>query len=194
MLIIKKPAYECWLFSIIWSLVKGANAFIFIKIGKHTMTLSKVGAYFFFIFCLIVLILCYQFVWVFSRTTQGEIMNFGRGVGKPYRVIENVRICYNANNKVYVDTYLRNGLKDTTHQVRIKYLVFAPSVSRMDTLIGNWGLVIVLSVMVLLCLSISFLIQDIVPNGSVFRLSGSFPFVILKKPTRERDPNDQYAW
>ena len=158
------------------------------------MKLSKFSAYLLLVFSLIVILICYQSVWLISNSTKGEILNFARGSGKGYRQIENVRIQYHVDNKVYEDTYLRSGLKDTTREVTIRYLLFAPSISRVDTFIGNWGLVVVVFVILILCISIFFLIQEIVPNGSMFILSRSFPFMHLKKPERRLDPNDQYAW
>ena len=158
------------------------------------MKLSKFSAYLLFVCAILVILLCYQGVWLFSKATHGEILNFGHGSGKGYKHIENVRIQYAVDNKIYEDTYLRNGLKDTTRQIAIRYLLFAPSISRVDTFIGNWGFFVVVFVIAILCISIFFLIQDIIPNGSVFIVSRAYPFVLLKKPEGRRDPNDQYAW
>ena len=158
------------------------------------MKLSKPSAYIFFVCCLISILICYQGMWLFSNTTEGEILNFGHGSGKKYRSIENVTVQYIVKNKAYVDTYLRNGLNGTSRKVSIRYLTFAPSFSRLNTVIGNWGLVLVVTAISIPCISIFFLIQDIVPNGTLFILTRSFPFIHVKKPVGLRDPNDQYAW
>jgi hypothetical protein len=158
------------------------------------MKLSKPLAYLFFVGCIIAILICYQGMWLFSKTTEGEILNFGHDPRKRYRSIENVTVQYIVNNKIYIDTYLRNGLNGTAKKISIRYLSFAPSFSRLNTVIGNWGLVLVVLAISIPSLSIFFLIQDIVPNGTVFILTRSFPFIHAKKPVGPRDPNDQYAW
>jgi hypothetical protein len=158
------------------------------------MKLSKIQAYLFFLFSLIAICILYQAIWLFSKTTTGEILNFGTGSGRDYKHVENVTIRYRVQNKEYLNTYLRNDLEGTIQRVPIKYLIFAPSISRMDNFIGNWGLVLVVFLIIFSCVSIFFLIQQIVPNGSVFVLSLSYPFFCLKKPAKEPDANDQYAW
>ena len=124
---------------------------------------------------------------------MGQILDFGRGSGSDYKHVENVTVRYVVDDNEYTNIYLRNELDLTLKSVPIKYLLFSPSFSRLDTFAGNWGLVLVVFVIVLFCLSISFLIQQIVPNGTIFYLSRKIPFVRMKKPSM-LNPNDQYAW
>ncbi len=158
------------------------------------MKLSKIQAYFFILLAMMGICLLYQGIWLISGSTTGEIIKFGKGSGKDYKHIDNVTVRYIVKNKSYTDTYLRNGLDYGTGTVPIKYLLFAPSISRQDNIIGNWGLVTVVFTIVFFILSISFLIQDIVPNGSNFVFSRAYPFLRIKKPDTRLDVNDQYAW
>ena len=120
------------------------------------MRLSKLQTYFLLLSTVTLICLLYQTIWLFSDTANGRILQFGRGAGKQFKAVGNVTVQYAVNWTEYTDTYLRNGLPDTTRVVSIRYLSFAPSVSRLNSWVGNWGLVIVILVLAFFCLSISF--------------------------------------
>jgi hypothetical protein len=148
------------------------------------MTVSKTKFYFLLIAVCLLCCFLYQAIWLFSKTTPGLVVSFGEGAGKRYKHIKNVTIRYVVHEQVYLDTYLRNGLPDTAKTASIRYLTFAPSISRVDTFVGNWGITMAIFIVLFLSISIIFLTKDLVPRGSVFIINKRKPFVRLATEVR----------
>jgi hypothetical protein len=143
------------------------------------MLLSKFQAYLLFVALLVTTVLLYQSIWLFSGKTEAQVMEFGKGSGD-YKQVEHVVLVYVVNYKTYRQNYLRSELPFNTTTVRIKYLLFAPSISRMDTLVGNWGLVLSVSAIIFLSLTIIFFSPAVFSNKTYFFFVKRFPFLIKK--------------
>ena len=116
-----------------------------------------------------------------SGVTKGDVIAFGHGSGDKYKYINNVTVQYYVSDKQYTEVFLKSDVPDTATSTPICYLLFAPSFSRLDTEVGNWGLVLVLFVLFFSCLTIVFLIKDIIPNGSYFQINRRYPYIKLIK-------------
>ena len=143
------------------------------------MKISKVKAYFLIMLIGVLSCLLFQGVWAVSHVTEGEVIEFGNGPGRRFKGITSVTIRYSVSGVEYVDTYLRSGVSLKTQVVPIRYLTFAPSVSRLNTPSGNWGLISALFLVFFLSVTILFLKNDIVPHRSYFTLNTKRPFVTL---------------
>ena len=144
------------------------------------MILSRTKTYFLLLTVFVVLSLLYQCVWLISSTTEGEIIDFRNGSGR-YRHIQNIRVAYSVGYMEYESYYLRSGIPFTDSTIRIKYLLFAPSWSRPDTPIGNWGLILVSFCVYISILTVVFCQKAIIPFGTQFILDTKFPFLWQKK-------------
>ena len=131
------------------------------------------------------LCLLYQAIWLFHGITNGRIIQFGNGRGKGYRTIENVKIQYIVNGAEYNEMFLRGGLKDKNEIINIKYLLFAPEYSRINNVIGNWAMVLVVTLIVFFSISIIFLTKELIPPKSTFVLSTSYPFLWMDKENKK---------
>jgi hypothetical protein len=94
-------------------------------VGPNTMQVSKTKAYFFLVVLLGATSLLYQGIWLLSRTTTGEVLDFGRGSGRGFKHVENVTIRYVVGNEAYVSNYLINGLDGEVQTVGIKSLTLS---------------------------------------------------------------------
>jgi hypothetical protein len=122
----------------------------------------------------------YQTIWFLSRTVDGKVIEFDKGPGKRFKQIESVTIMYSVSHRSYTRTFLRSGVPFDSERVCIRYLSFAPSVSRLNTPAGNWGLVSGIFLTLFLILSIIFLKKDMIPSGCHFIFSFRHPFVKLQ--------------
>jgi hypothetical protein len=147
------------------------------------MTISKKKAYLVLVTLICLSCFLYQLVWLISGTTNGTVLQFGHGVGRGYKKIEYVSAEYTVRTKTYVDQYLKSDVPDTASTISIRYLLFAPSISRLNTTVGNWGLTLVVFVILFSCTTIVFIKNDIIPNNSFFTLKSQYPFIRLDKPT-----------
>jgi len=141
------------------------------------MVISRTRFYCLVILAIICVCLLYQGIWVFSRVANGEVLGFGRGVGKGYRSVQNATIEYTVDHKVYEENYLRNGVSDTTSTMEIRYLIFSPSISRENTWVGNWGGPLLFFIITFIITSIVFLQDGVIPFTSKFEVNKKYPFV-----------------
>ena len=145
------------------------------------MTLSRTKTYFLLLGLCLCFCLLYQGIWLISGITMGRIVDFGRGSGRGYRSIENVEVAYEVDYHEYTSYYLRNGIPNTIDYIPIKYLLFAPSWSRMNTTTGNWGFVLVFICVTFSILTVIFLQKAIIPFNAQFIISKRFPFLKQQK-------------
>lgn len=141
------------------------------------MVISRTRFYCLLIFAIVGVCLLYQSIWLFSRVANGEVLGFGRGVGRGYRSVQHAAIAYTVDHKVYEENYLRNGVSDTTTTLEIRYLIFWPSISRENTWVGNWGGPFLFFIITFIITSIVFLQDGVIPFTSKFQLNKRFPFV-----------------
>ncbi|ULQ55964.1 hypothetical protein KJS94_15040 [Flavihumibacter rivuli] len=140
------------------------------------MVLSKPKAYLLLISAFIALALFYQTVWLFSSTVNGKIVQYSRGVGKS-KSLSFVEANYEVNNELFNSVYLRNGYLNNDGNIPIRYLIFCPGVSRMDTVSGNWGLVFSTGLSYFLITTICFLHRDIIPKDKKVKIQVKPPFI-----------------
>jgi hypothetical protein len=141
------------------------------------MVISRTRFYCLIILAIIGVCLLYQSVWLFSRVANGEVLGFGRGVGRGYRSVQHASIVYSVDHKVYEENYLRNGVSDTTTTMEIRYLIFWPSISRENTWVGNWGVPFLFFIITFIITSIVFLQDGVIPFSSKFQVDKKYPFV-----------------
>jgi len=173
------------------------------------MLLTKFKFYVLLQLLSIVLLLLYQSIWLFSSTTEGRIENFGRQLGR--RVSKRVEnsgtmvVSYTINGTTYEEEYTRNETPLWQKTVRIRYLLFAPSISNLDSFIGQWlGPLIVLLIFFLASSMILLMHNTVFPKGTLFELSRLYPYIQMheflpheanwqqqrhywKKPTRKTE-------
>ncbi|MFT3705545.1 MAG: hypothetical protein QM802_24460 [Agriterribacter sp.] len=140
------------------------------------MRLSKMQLYFLLLGTFMALCLVYQSFWLFSNTTVGRIVRFDTGWNK-VKSPDHVVVSYDVGYLEYTDSFLRNGISDTTQNVSVRYFSFDPELSRLNTPIGNWGFTVTFNVIFFITLSIIFLKPDIITSDNYFILSKRFPFV-----------------
>lgn len=152
------------------------------------MQLTKLRAYLTIQATVIGLCLLYEGAWLFSRTTTAGITSFGHL--SSYRrghSINTMDAYYVVDGKEYDASYLRSGYFSTDGLIPVRYLIFAPSISRPDTFMGNWGVPIVTFPIIFLISTIAFLQKEIIPHETIFVLSRKKPFIKLIKPTWEEE-------
>jgi hypothetical protein len=147
------------------------------------MKISKANTYFLSIGILVTCCLVYQAVWQISDVTNGVILKFEHGTDQ-FKYVNSATIQYYVNDIEYVDTYLRSNLTDTTKVTSIRYLTFAPSISRLDTPTGMWGLISGIFLVFFLSLTILFLRKDIIPKQSHFLFDTKRPFIKIVTDSR----------
>jgi len=114
---------------------------------------------------------------------MGKIVGFAGG---SYKSIEIVDVVYEVQQQEYTHReytrhYLHGGIPDTIDYIPIRYLLFAPSWSRMDTTVGNWGAVWVFICVSFAILTVIFLQKTVIPFSARFILDKRFPFLKRKK-------------
>jgi hypothetical protein len=87
---------------------------------------------------------------------------------------------YRVGDDVYQGSYLKNGYDGGNRFLEIRYLVFAPDISRANTFISNWGPVIMAFVVLTLITSIVFIRKDIVSDQAIFTLQAKRPFIKIE--------------
>src|ERR1700759_2566831 len=102
------------------------------------MKLNKRQAYLAILAAWIVLSLLYQSLWIFSGTTQAEILS----VYKTSQRVTWMKSRYAVDNKLYYGDFLKDGYDVNNRFFEIRYLRFAPGISRSNTFAINWGTLI----------------------------------------------------
>ena len=143
------------------------------------MIVSRTRFYLLLVLTIVGLCLLYQAVWLFSRVTNGQITAFGSGLYGRYRSAQNTTISYQAGDQIYNETYLRNGISDTTTMMNIRYLIPFPSISRENTLIGNWAGPFLFFIISFVIITIVFLQDGVIPFTASFRLDRKYPFILV---------------
>jgi hypothetical protein len=154
------------------------------------MILSKLQTL--LLLCAIIAIcLIYQAPWIFSRTTTGEIVNTFEG-GRMMKRVQYITVGYSVNGKSHTGHYPASAALGYREKVPVRYLSFAPAISRVNTPAGNWGWIIIALPAGFVFLSICFLTKELVPANSQFQLGNKFPFLVkLKQPT-DSNPTDNF--
>jgi hypothetical protein len=135
--------------------------------------------------------LLYQSLWLFSRPVTADIYAAdaarGSGIGSRYgaRSIPREYATYNVGAVTYKGSYFRDEHDVNLGHFEIRYLIFAPDISRKNSFAGNWGYTLIFFVFLSLVTSIVFLRKDIVADQAVFVFQGKIPFIQIEKNTIE---------
>jgi hypothetical protein len=139
--------------------------------------ISKFKLYLLLQFIFIAIVLLYQLIWfTYGKNTMAECFVNGR-----INQLENSGTMvyrFEANGKFYEDYDTRNGAPVVQDHIEIKYLSFAPSLSRINSFESNWlGYFIAYGIFCTI-LSIIFLIpNDTMPRNSFFYFTKKKPWI-----------------
>ncbi len=127
----------------------------------------------------ILICLLYQSVWIFSRTTTARIYSYSVYHGSQHGP-DLMNAYYMVGYDTYYGSYLRDGYALDYHSFKIRYLIFKPGVSRADTFVSNWGVLILFFILWSIVTSIIFIRKDIVSANAVFLFQKHRPFVSVR--------------
>lgn len=153
------------------------------------MKLNKRQTYFAVLITGIFLCLLYQSVWIFSSTARAEIL--GTYIYKDRkRDISWMKASYEVNYEKHYGYYLKDGFDADERFFEIRYLLFAPGLSRTNNFTSNWGPLIMFYILYLLIATIVFIRKDIIADQAEFQLYSRFPY--LKLVNNEIEDYDQH--
>src|SRR5690242_3819852 len=143
------------------------------------MTLNKIQGYFLLQALLIISIFSSQIFWIFSKTTEGEILYFDKASDYgDLKSIDIMRVSYMVNYSTYEETYLRNGTPDFPKGITVRYSIFFPNISRPNNFVGNWlSYFIIYFIPFVVSTMLFFVPNDILPKGSLFFFKIKYPFI-----------------
>jgi hypothetical protein len=145
------------------------------------MKLTKGQTYFAILAVLLSVCLLYQSAWIFSRTTTATVYaaDGTRRSGRGSRV-SLMYATYTVGNHTYNGSYLRNEHDVDNRYFEIRYLLFAPDISRTNTFASNWGPLIMLFIVLSLIASIVFIRKDIISDQAMFAIQARWPLVRIE--------------
>jgi hypothetical protein len=147
------------------------------KLNKRQAFLAILAGW--LLFCLL-----YQFIWVFSGTATAEVYaadaDTHRGRGGRWAGITFMHASYRVGNTTYFESYLKNDKSVQNHYFEIRYLLFAPDISRSNTFASNWGPLIMVWLVLTLITGIVYIRKDIVSDQAIFVVQVRRPFVKIE--------------
>jgi hypothetical protein len=148
--------------------------------------LTKRRAYLAILGAGLALCLLYESFWIFSRTTNAEIYAVD---GKTYRRsgIHWIYGSYQVDGQTYQGMYLKGGYGMDTRSYEIRYLLFAPGISRANSFVSSWGPLLMFFILWSLIVSIVFIRKDIIADQAIFLIQSRRPFVKI-----ENNPIEDY--
>jgi hypothetical protein len=152
------------------------------------MFLNKRQTYIYLQVLFIACLLLIQSTWIFSRTTNGEIISFDRAArtGK-WKHIETMTVRYTVGYKQYTSVYTRNSTPLWQKQISVRYLTLFPGTSRIDSFITNWEEYMIWYLIFFLATSMIFFVpNEVLPKGTLFELRKQFPWVCIISGTEQR--------
>lgn len=153
------------------------------EINLFPMIITRIQFYFLLIAVFLGLGLLYEMPWLFSKTTPGIVQRYGFGTFKGRRKLNKVFVDYTVGARTYSQQFAYEGgymeAPDTAATIPIRFLTFAPSISRKDMLWQNWGVPLAFFAVTFLITSIVFSQDAVIPFGVSFRLKVRRPFVTI---------------
>jgi hypothetical protein len=146
--------------------------------GRH-IEFSKFRFYLLLHGLFIGVVLLYQSLWIFSDTTMAACGTYW-GPYKERRNIEpgTLMYAYRVNDNVYTESTTRNGTPISQEFIRVRYLTFWPSVSRLDSYEGNWlGFQIAWLIFFVITSMIFFIPNPTMPKNSYIYFTGKKPWI-----------------
>jgi hypothetical protein len=138
------------------------------------MRFGKTKMFLYFNGVIACLLLLYFLPWVFSSTTQAKVIS-------PYYT-NTLHVEYDAEGKQFNGDYLRNDVDYNERWVKVRYLRFDPSSSRVNSFMGMfaeplawWSVFLAASSMLLLTNNLVF------SKGTVFQVQGKFPWIWMEE-------------
>jgi hypothetical protein len=136
------------------------------------MQFGKTRMFFYFNGSIALILALYFSPWLFGRVTMAKVIT-------PYEVTT-ILLQYEANGKQYTGGHMRNDIPFQQRMVRIRYLNFHPSSSRIDSFMGMWAeplawwsVLLVASAMLLL------MPNGVFSKGTIFHLYKKFPWISM---------------
>jgi hypothetical protein len=153
------------------------------------MTLNKRQAFLTTMAMWLLLSLLYQSLWLFSRVAKADIYAAdGARTGGSFmpnrsgaRGIPRMYTTYAVGGVTYHSSYFRNELDVSNGYCEIRYLSFAPDISRKNSFAGNWGYTLVFFIFLSLVTTVLFVRRDIIGNQAVIVIQGKSPFIRIDK-------------
>ena len=150
------------------------------RFGKLKMFLLLQGI-------VVFLLLCYFGVWMISgKTTTGMLV-------RPYYG-NTMNITYRVGTQTFTNSFGRYDVPYGTVNVEIRYLLFAPSSSRVNSFMGlfaeplAWWLVFLIACSMLLLTN-----NTVFSKGTIFQLHKGFPWLSMEEYFPEWSNNNAYA-
>ncbi|MEO6489223.1 MAG: hypothetical protein ABIO04_04710 [Ferruginibacter sp.] len=143
------------------------------------LELSKYKLYFTLHAIFIGIILLYQSAWLFSKTTNAYCYAYNEQQlvsrnESPGTLVYH----YIVKDKMYRELTTRNEIPLSQHSIRIRYLPFEPSISRLDTFEGQWaGFVIFWGIFFVITTMIFFIPNETMPPNSYFYFNKRKPWI-----------------
>lgn len=132
--------------------------------------------------CLISLMgLLWQFDWIVSRVTTAKMIPFTYRDKYPIHG-GRVQAVYFVRGKEYSDIYIRASFIDRDSVFPLRYLDFAPEISRPNTILGNWGFIFTCWVISLLIILIIFLQPDMFSKRGIIIIQNQKPYFEWRRP------------
>ena len=149
------------------------------KIVSNFLELSKLQLYLAFHGIFIGVVLLYQAVWLFSKPTMAYCYAYNEQQLVARNETPGTLVYhYIVNDKMYRETTTRDEIPLAQHSVRIRYLSFLPSVSRLDTFSGNWlGFIIAWGIFFVITSMIFFIPNETMPKNSFFYFTRKKPWI-----------------
>lgn len=151
------------------------------------MRLSKWKSYFLLLTFELFLILSYQSIWLFSKSTEAfviEVELLKERWGKRKLPSQTILVEYLVADSHYTNRYLEDNRFSLGDTIKIRYLIFNPSFSRQDTFKGNWAALIIIFIMCFVSTTIIFLSKGIINKSDYLEFSFKRPFIRLTLFTR----------
>jgi len=116
----------------------------------------------------------YYSAWLFSRTVTADLQS-------PY-YSNTMTVHYKVGKETYTGTYSRYDIDYTQRRIPVRYLIFAPSASRVNSFMGMfaeplaWWLVFILASAMLLLTN-----NSVFSRGTTFVLKRKFPWISMEE-------------
>lgn len=136
------------------------------------MQFGKARMFFYFNGIIALNLLLYFSPWLCSRVTMAKVIT-------PYEVTT-IQLQYEANGKQYTGGHMRNDIPFQQRMVRIRYLTFHPSSSRIDSFMGIWAEPLAWwSVLLLASAMLLLMPNGVFSKGTIFHLDKKFPWISM---------------
>jgi hypothetical protein len=133
------------------------------------MQFGKLKMFFYFNGLIMLVLLLYFSPWLFSKVTTAKVIT-------PYGVTT-IQLQYEANGKQYSNEHMRNDIPFQQRTVRIRYLKFHPSSSKVDSFMGMWAEPLAWWSVLLLASAMLVLTHNAVfSKGTIFNIHKRFPW------------------